>query len=109
MLKIQNIIKLLKKEIDPEWSVFEINQTNSSYIIQIWKSATQKMQVMLERIPVKSKENLYELWCWDKQTTIGVANTAVPIRTMLNKEQIENMDGLLVKIEFLTRDVRKKY
>ena len=108
MLKIQNIDKLLKRRIDPEWSVFEINQTNSSYIIQIWKSATQKMQVMLERIPVKSKEDLYELWCWN--TTIVSQNGQVsPSRTMLKLEDIKDIDNLGRNIEFLTRDVRNNY
>ena len=109
MLKIQNIDKLLKRRIDPEWSVFEVNETSTSYIIQMWKSSTQKMQVMLERIPIQSKENEYELWCWNKQTAIGVTNTATPIRTMLKLSHLKDMDNLGRSIEFLTRDIRNNY
>ena len=109
MLKIQNIDRLLKRRIDPEWSVFEINETSTSYIIQMWKSPTRKMQVMLERIPIQSKEKEYELWCWNKQPTIGVQNTATPTRTMMKLSHLKDMDNLGRSIEFLTRDVRNKY
>lgn len=109
MLKIQNIDKLLKRRIDPEWSVFEVNETSTSYIIQMCKSATQRMQVMLERIPIPTKEKEYELWCWNKQTAVGVVNTATPTRTMLKLSHLKDMDNLGRSIEFLTRDIRNNY
>lgn len=109
MLKIQNIDKLLKRRIDPEWSVFEVHTTSTSYIIQMWKSSTQTMQVMLERIPIQSKEKEYELWCWNKQNTIGITNIARPTRTMMKLSHLKDMDNLGRSIEFLTRDIRNEY
>ena len=108
MLKIKNIDKFLKRRIDPEWSVFEINETNSSYIIQLWKSATQKMQVMLERIPIPSKEKEYELWCWNP-TIVSQSGQISPTRTMLKLQHIKDIDNLGRSIEFLTRDIRNNY
>ena len=108
MLKIQNIDKLLKRRIDPEWSVFEVNETSTSYIIQMWKSSTQKMQVMLERIPIQSKENEYELWCWNP-TIVSQSGQISPTRTMLKLQHIKDIDNLGRSIEFLTRDIRNNY
>ena len=108
MLKIQNIDKLLKRRIDPEWSVFEVNQTNSSYIIQLWKSSTQKMQVMLERIPIPSKEKEYELWCWNPNV-VNQSGQVSPTRTMLKLSHLKDIDNLGRSIEFLTRNIRNNY
>lgn len=108
MLEIKNIDKFLKRRIDPEWSIFEINQTSTSYIIQMWKSSTQKMQVMLERIPIQSKENEYELWCWNPHIAT-VSGQISPTRTMLKLSHLKDMDNLGRSIEFLTRDIRNNY
>ena len=108
MLKIQNIDKLLKRRIDPEWSVFEVNETSTSYIIQMCKSATQRMQVMLERIPIPTKEKEYELWCWNS-TIVSQSGRVSPTRTMLKLSHLKDMDNLGRSIEFLTRDIRNNY
>ena len=108
MLKIQNIDKLLKRRIDPEWSVFEVNETSTSYIIQVCKSATQRMQVMLERIPIPTKEKEYELWCWNPNV-VSQSGQISPTRTMLKLNHLKDMDNLGRSIEFLTRDIRNNY
>ena len=109
MLNIKNYGRLLNTHIDNDWRVVEINQTSTSYIIQIMTVEGKKMQVMLERIPVNSKEILYELWCWNKQTTIGVPNTATPVRIMMKPNDIKDILHFTEHIEFLTKDVRNNY
>lgn len=106
MLKIKNYSRLLNTYISNNWKVGEIFETATAYLIQLTTTGGTKMQVNLERSQVGS---YYELWCWDKQTTIGVANTATPKRIMLKLNDLRDMGALLGTIEFLTRDVRYNY
>ena len=109
MLNIENYHKLFRQQIDVDWRVGEIFETSTAYLIQLMTIDGRKMQVNLERTPVKSKENLYELWCWNKPTTIGVASTATPSRIMLKLNDLKDINDLGGSIEFLTRDVRNQY
>lgn len=109
MLNVKNYSFILNAHINNQWRVAEIDQTSTSYIIQITTVDGKKMQVMLERMPVNSKERVYELWCWNKQTAAGVPNTATPNRMMLKLNEVSQLPLLLSHIEFLTRDVRNNY
>ena len=106
MLKIENYDKLLRTHVDNKWRVGKIDETSTSYLIQIMTIDGNKMQVNLER---NVAGELYELWCWNKQTTVGVTNTATPKRIMLRLNMIGDLGLFLSHIEFLTRNVRNNY
>ena len=105
MLTIQNYNKLFRKDVgNSGWRVGEIFETSTAYLIQLMKPNGEKMQVNLERNPIGAPNLLYELWCWNKQTSVGVANTATPIRTMLPLTDIKYINRLVNSIEFLTNN-----
>ena len=104
MLTIKNYTKLYKRDIgSSHWRVGKVEQISTAYLIQLNSPTGRKMQVMLERIPVKSKENLYELWCWNSSLLNNtIAQTATPIRIMLKLDEIKNIDKLTNSIKSLT-------
>ena len=105
MLKIENYSKLFRKDIgNSEWRVCEIFETSTAYLIQLMKPNGEKMQVNLERNPIGAPNPLYELWCWNKQNAVGVANTATPIRTMMPLADIKYINRLVNSIEFLIKN-----
>lgn len=106
MLKIENYNKILGLEVG-KWHVGEIFETNSAYLIQLWmQDDWKKMQVNLEKNPV-GRQKEYELWCWNSkpQKTGPISPTATPIRTMLQKHNIQDIDKLMASIEFLIRNL----
>ena len=105
MLTIQNYNKLFRKDIgNSDWRVCEIFETSTAYLIQLMKPNGEKMQVNLERNAIGAPNLLYELWCWNKQTAVAVANTATPIRTMLPLTDIKYINRLTNNIELLIKN-----
>lgn len=98
MLKIENVSKLLGHSVGGKWVIFEVDEITTSYLIQLRNVNGDKKQINLERTPVKSKENLYELWMWK---ILDVTAAAVPSRTMLKIDGITDMDRLIGSMEFL--------
>lgn len=98
MLKIKNYNKLFRKDVG-DWRIGSVQETLTSYIIQLNKPNNDKKQVMLERTATISKQNIYELWCWNTDLP-----TATPKRIMLTLDKISDMDNLVGTIEFLVRD-----
>lgn len=104
MLVIQNVNKLLNKVVGV-WIVFDIHKTSTAYLIQLHNIDGDKKQINLERTPVKSNENLYELWMWDKTSPTGaITQTATPKRIMLKLGEIKDMNNLMGSMEFLIRE-----
>jgi hypothetical protein len=104
MLKIKNYNKLYKKDVG-EWRIGRIDETSTSYIIQFNKPNGDKMQVMLERNGIGSNNGAdYELWRWSQTSKSGaVAQTATPIRMMLTKEKIKDMNTFLGHLQFIIK------
>lgn len=101
MLTIENTHKLFRKDVG-EWKIGRIEETSTSYIIQLNKPNGDKRQIMLERNNIG---NRYELWMWTKQTnTTGIASSAVPKRMMLLLDTIRKMNGVIGSIELLIKD-----
>lgn len=106
MLKIENYSKLLRKEVG-RWRIGKVEAISSAYLIRLWMQDGTKMQVNLERTPI-GKQKEYELWCWNdrpSKVTGLIAQTATPIRIMLQKHNIKDMDKLLGSIEYLIRNL----
>jgi hypothetical protein len=99
MLTIENTNKLFRIDVG-EWRIGRIEEISTAYLIQLNKSNGDKMQVNLERTPVKSKENLYELWMWSKNPS---SYSPTPKRTMLKPNDIKDMNKLVSSIEFLIK------
>ena len=106
MLEIKNYSKLLRKDVG-RWRIGKVEVISNAYLIQLWMHDGTKMQVNLERTPIGEQKE-YELWCWnDKPAKVTglIAQTATPIRTMLQLHDIKDMDKLLGSIEFLIRNL----
>ena len=104
MLKITNYHKLFRKDIG-NWRVSRVSESDSAYLIFLTTPKGRTLQVNLERKPYLD-EGEYELWCWDTILSKGVvAQTAVPLRTMVRLEELRDINNLLNSIKSLTNNI----
>ncbi len=99
MLTIENTNKLFRRDVG-EWRIGIIDETLTSYIIQLNKSNGDKTQIMLERNHVSDGDRrCYELWLWSKNP----AYPPTPKRTMLKPNDIKDINKLVSTMEFLIK------
>lgn len=104
MLKITNYHKLFRKDIG-HWRVGKIEEIDTAYLIHLMTAKGRKWQINLERTPTGNSGN-YELWCWSDILRTGVvAQTAVPLRTMVRLEELRDINNLLNSIKSLTNNI----